>query len=297
MPGYIAIVTDSTASLPADLAAERDIIVVPLQVVIGARCYDEGVDGGATPEAVAEALREWTPVSTSRPTPAAMLEAYEKAASAGAEQVVSIHLSGELSGTFESAQLAAREASLPVTPVDTRQLGMATGFAVLAAADVVAAGGTADEAAAAARRRAAATTSLFYVDTLEYLRRGGRIGAAAALLGSALSVKPLLKVEDGRIGSLEKLRTSGRALSRLEELAVAAAGDQEVDVAVAHLANPDRADVLAQSLGSRLTTNLAGRELVVGEVGAVIGAHVGPGMVAVMVSPRFTYVGPDDAGR
>ena len=127
---------------------------------------------------------------------------------------------------------------------------------------------------------------MFYVDTLEYLRRGGRIGAAAALLGSALAVKPLLEIVDGRIGTREKVRTAARALSRLEELAVAAAEDRQVDVAVAHLANPDRADALAEHLRRRLAVNLADRDVVVGEVGAVIGAHVGPGMVAVVVSPR-----------
>ena len=285
MSRTIALVTDSTASLPRDLVERRDIIVVPLQVVIGARSYDEGVDGGATPESVAAALREWAPVSTSRPTPAAMLQAYKRAANAGASEVVSIHLSGDLSGTFESAQLAAREAPIPVTPVDSRHLGMATGFAVLTAADVLDTGGSASEAAAAARDRADAMTSLFYVDTLEYLRRGGRIGAAAALLGSALSVKPLLTLEDGRIATLEKVRTSGKALSRLEELAADAAGDRQVDIAVAHLANPERANLLASNLRQRLSENLGPRQIEVGEVGAVIGAHVGPGMVAVVVAP------------
>ena len=286
MPRPIALVTDSTASLPPEVAAARDIAVVPLQVVIGAASYDEGTDGGATPETVAEALREWTPVSTSRPTPARMLEAYRAAAESGAQEIVSIHLSSQMSGTFESAQLAGRESPVPVTAVDSRQLGMATGFAVLTAADVLDAGGTAAEAAAAATERAQTTTSLFYVDTLEYLRRGGRIGAAAALLGSALSVKPLLQLQDGRIASLEKVRTSGRALNRLEELAVEAAGDRPVDVAVAHLANHERAGLLTEHLGERLSVNLDGREIACGEVGAVIGAHVGPGMVAVVVAPR-----------
>ena len=286
MPRTVALVTDSTASLPPEVAAERGITVVPLQVVIGARCYDEGVDGGANAGTVAEALRTWVPVSTSRPTPAAMLEAYERAAAEGATEILSVHLSGELSGTVESSQLAAKESPVPVTTVDSRQLGMATGFGVLAAADVLAAGGSAAEAAAVAEKRTSGTTSLFYVDTLEYLRRGGRIGAAAALLGSALSVKPLLKLEDGRIATIEKVRTTGRALGRLEELAVSAAGDQQVDLAVAHLANPERAELLADNLRTRHAANLDGRDVVVGEVGAVIGAHVGPGMVAVVVSPR-----------
>ena len=286
MSRTVALVTDSTALLPREVAAERDIDVVPLQVVIGATSYDEGVDTEASSSTVAAALREWTPVSTSRPTPAVFQAAYERARERGAEEALSIHLSGDLSGTFESAQLAAREASLPVRAIDSRQLGMGTGFAVLTAADVLDRGGSAEEAAGAALARADATTSLFYVDTLEYLRRGGRIGAAAAMFGSALAVKPLLEIVDGKIGPREKVRTASRALSRLEELAVAAAEDRSVDVAVSHLANPDRAETLAALLRERLADQLSGREIWVGEVGAVIGAHVGPGMVAVVVAPR-----------
>ncbi|GAA1478909.1 DegV family protein [Nocardioides aestuarii] len=279
------IVTDSTASLPPEVAAERGIVVVPLQVVVGAEVHDEGADG-ATPELVAEALREFRPVSTSRPAPAVMLEVYEQAAADGAEAIVSVHLSGDMSGTFESAQLAARDASVPVITVDSRQVGIATGFAVLAAADVLDAGGTPEEAAEAARERSSRTTSLFYVDTLEYLRRGGRIGAAAALLGGALAVKPLLTITEGRVATLEKVRTTGRALTRLEELAVAAAGEDLVDVGVAHLAADARAGELADRLSERLADNLDGREVQCGEVGAVLGAHVGPGMLAVCVSSR-----------
>jgi DegV family protein with EDD domain len=282
----VVIVTDSTASLPPEVAAERGVVVVPLQVVIGATVYDEGADG-ATPELLAAALKEWKPVSTSRPGPAAFVEVYEQAARDGATEVVSIHLSGQMSGTFESAQLAARDASIRVIPVDTRQVGVATGYAVLAAADVLDAGGDADAAAEAARARAAVSASLFYVDTLEYLRRGGRIGAAAALLGGALSVKPLLQIEDGVVASLERVRTSARALARLEELAVQAAGEVAVDACVAQLANPDRAGQLAERLAQRLEANLEGRGVWCGELGAVLGAHVGPGMIAVCVAPRL----------
>lgn len=281
MSSRVAVVTDSTAMLSSELAESRGITVVPLQVVVGARSYDESTDGD--PGMVADALRSWEPVSTSRPTPEAFRDVYEKLAAGGAESIVSVHLSGEISGTCESAQLAAREASLPVEVVDSRLVGVGTGFAVLAAADAVAAGEDAGAAADAARRRAAATTSLFYVDTLEYLRRGGRIGAAAKLLGSVLAVKPLLRLDDGRVVPLEKVRTSSRALSRLEELAVEAAADREVDIAVAHLENL----ACANSVAERLRGRVPGlQDLVVGEVGAVIGAHVGPGMVAVVVAPR-----------
>ncbi|MBA2444868.1 MAG: DegV family protein [Nocardioidaceae bacterium] len=280
MSRAVALVSDST-SVHAELAQQLDVIAVPLQVVVGAKAYDEGT--GATPEMVAAALRSRTPVSTSRPAPEAFLRVYERAAKAGAEAIVSVHLSSEVSGTFESAELAAQQASIPVYVVDSRQLGMGTGFAVQAAAQALDRGAGAEEAAEVARIRAAAMTALFYVDTLEHLRRGGRVGATAALLGSALAVKPLLKVENGRIVALEKVRTSAKALHRMEELAVAAAGDQEVDVAVSHLVNVEAAEALANKLGDRLP-QLA--EVVVTQVGAVIGAHVGPGMLAVVVAPR-----------
>jgi DegV family protein with EDD domain len=284
MPGRIVVVTDSTASLPPDVASERGIVVVPLHVVIGATVYDEGPDG-ATPEMVAEALHEFRPVSTSRPAPAVLAEVYARAAADGADAVLSVHLSAEMSGTHESALLAARDASVPVTVVDSRQVGVATGYAALSAMDVVDAGGSLDEAADAARRRAERATSLFYVDTLEYLRRGGRIGTTAALLGGALSVKPLLRIDDGRVVSLERVRTTSRALTRLEDLVVEAAGDAAVDVCISHLANPDRAGDLAHRLGERLADNLEGRQVWCGELGAVLGAHVGPGMVAACVAP------------
>lgn len=281
----VVVVTDSTASLPPDIAEARGIRVVPLQVVIGARVIDEGPDG-ATPDVVAEALREFVPVSTSRPAPALFAEVYRELAAAGADEIVSIHLSGEMSGTVESAQLAALEADVRVHVVDSTQVGIATGFAALTACDVLDAGGTAQEASAAALARGQAATSLFYVDTLEYLRRGGRIGAAAAILGSALSVKPLLEIADGKVAPRERVRTASRALARLVELAVEAAGDRTVDVCVSHLANADRAEELAAILAERLAEGLEGREVMCGELGAVLGAHVGPGMVAVCVAPR-----------
>ena len=279
------VVTDSTASLPAEVASARGIHVVPLQVVIGAKVLDEG-PAGATPEVVAQALREFVPVSTSRPAPALFADLYRRLADEGADEVVSVHLSGEMSGTFESAQLAALQVEVPVHVVDSTQVGIATGYAALTAADVLDAGGDAEEAAEAALARGQASTSLFYVDTLEHLRRGGRIGAAAAIFGGALSVKPLLEIVDGRVSPREKVRTASRALARLAELAVEAAGDDPVDVCVSHLANPERAASLAEQLGERLGGQLEGREVMCGELGAVLGAHVGPGMVAVCVSPR-----------
>ena len=282
----VAVLTDSTASLSVDVAAEHEIVVVPLQVVIGARSYDDGVDPEASPANVAAALREFLPVSTSRPSPTLLLECYQRAAAEGAEEIVSVHVSAEVSGTYESAMLAARQSPVTVHVVDSRQIGAGTGFAAITAAEVVAAGGDGRDAADAARVRAAGTASLFYVDTLEYLRRGGRVGAVGALLGSALAVKPILHVAEGRVTPLEKVRTAGRALARLEDLAADAAGEHQVDVAVCHLAAPEKAAALAEVLTLRLTEQLSGREVEVAEVPSVLGAHVGPGLVGVTVAPR-----------
>jgi DegV family protein with EDD domain len=277
----VAVVTDSTSYLPVELVREHRIEVVPLQVVIGGTSYDEGAD--ASSGTVAEALRTRQPVTTSRPGPAAFAEAYARVAGAGCTAVVSVHLSAQMSGTVESARLAATEAGVPVEVVDSGSLGMGLGYAVLSAAAAATAGGTAEEVAQVARDRAAASDAVFYVDTLEHLRRGGRIGAAAALLGSALAVKPLLRMVDGHIEALEKVRTSAKAIARLEEVAVSLAGTGPVDLAVHHLASPDRADQLAARLRDRVP-GLG--DLHVSEVGAVVGAHVGPGMLAVVVAPR-----------
>lgn len=281
----VAVVTDSTASLPPEVVAERGITVLPLQIVIGATSYDEG-HPLATPAKLAQALKEWTPVSTSRPNPEAFAAIYKQLARDGYTDVVSVHVSGELSGTFDSARLAGIKIPPRVHAVDARQVGIGTGYAALAACDAIDSGATADEAAAIAAKQGAAVTTLLYVDTLEYLRRGGRVSAAQAVLGSALAVKPLLAVRDGLIVPRERVRTAGKALARLQELAIEAAGDRRVRVAVSHLANADRAQVLADGLAAALPQLVDGT-VRVGEVGAVLGAHVGPGMVAVTVSPEL----------
>jgi len=280
----VAIVTDSTAYLPVDLAARQGIRVVPLHVVLGGEQFSEGVD--VTTADVATALRKFTPVSTSRPSPQAFLDAYEAAAANGADAVVSVHISSDMSGTVESATLAAGQSPIPVEVVDSRSMGMAMGYAVMSAATAAQQGQEAKAVAAIARSRAVAATVIFYVDTLEYLRRGGRIGTASALLGSALAIKPLLGLSDGHITAIEKVRTSVRALSRLEELALRAAdaaGESGVDIAVHHLDSQTRAGDLVDRLLTRVPSAAT---VVLVELGAVVGAHVGPGTIAVAVSPR-----------
>ena len=280
MEHRVAIVTDSTAYLPADLVVSRHVIVVPVQVVVGGQPYDEGTE--ISPAEVADALRSWSVVTTSRPSPDRFAQAYAAAAAAGATAVVSAHLSGDMSGTFDSAVLAARAAPIPVVVVDTRRVAMAMGFAVLEGARAAETGLDVEAVAQVIRDRAAASSALFYVDTLDYLRRGGRIGAATALVGQALAVKPILELVDGRVAPLEKVRTTSKALARLEELVIERADGRPCDIAVHHLDAAARAEALAGHLVSRLVDS----RVLVGEVGAVVGAHVGPGMVAVAVSPR-----------
>jgi DegV family protein with EDD domain len=281
----IALVTDSTACLPVDLLADRSIGVVPLHVILGGKDYAEGIDVGSAQ--VAEALRSFVPVSTSRPSPQGFLAAYQEAADRGATHVVSVHISADLSSTLGSAQLAAQHSPIPVTVVDSRLMGMAMGYAVLTGADVAASGADADEVERAVRERCSGAMIAFYVDTLEYLRRGGRIGKASALLGSALAIKPILGLNDGRVEPIEKVRTSARAIARLAELSVEAAlaaGERGVDIAVHHLDSSERAEALATRLREQVPQL---RDLHVTELGAVMGAHAGPGTLAVGVSPRW----------
>jgi DegV family protein with EDD domain len=282
----VAIVTDSTAYLPGAVLDAHSIRVVPLHVIVGGTEFSEGVD--ITTAEVAAALRAFKPVSTSRPSPQSFLDAYEKAAAGGADGIVSVHISADMSSTIESAHLAAQQSPVPVNVVDSRSLGMAMGYAVISAAELAESGASLEDVAAQAHSRAEASTVVFYVDTLEHLRRGGRIGSASAFLGSALAIKPILGLVDGHIRPLEKVRTSSRALARLEELTISAAesAGSPVDIAVHHLDSRSRAEDLAGRLRERGTGEAWEGGLEVVELGAVVGAHVGPGTIAVAVSPR-----------
>jgi len=274
----IAVVTDSTASLPADLVADAAVTVVPLTVVIDGVPGREGAD--VTTDDVARALvARRVAVTTSRPSPAEFSAVYARLLAGGADGVVSVHLSAKLSGTYDSAALAAADHPGRVAVVDSLSTGMGLGFAALHArgTDLAAAR---DAALAAVAR----TTTLFYVDTLEHLRRGGRIGAASALLGTALSVKPILRMVDGEIVVQDKVRTATRALGRLVDLAADAAGESEVDIAVHHLAAPARAAELTEALTQRLGGRI--RSCYQTEIGAAVGAHVGPGLASVVVHSR-----------
>ena len=225
-------------------------------------------------------MKAWQPVTTSRPTPERFRQAFEKAAVEGATAVVCATLSARMSATYESAWLAAREVDIDVRVVDSRTVAMGLGFAVLAGERASREGAQVDEVESIVRRRGESATALFYVNTLEYLRRSGRIGSARAMVGQALKVKPILAVREGEVAPLERVRTSTKAIARMADLA-AAAVTGPVEIAVQHLDAEDRASELAGELHRRLP----GAPIVQCPIGAVVAAHTGPGIVAVVVSP------------
>lgn len=278
----VVVVTDSTAYLPPGAAERRGVRVVPLEVRLGERVARDGID--VTPAELIAALADRSvEVQTSRPAPAAFGTLYRQLLDDGAEEIVSVHLSRELSGTWDAARVAAQDVAPDrIRVVDTRAIAMGLGFAVNSAADAAAAGASGARVEAAAAAVAARCRVLFGVQDLDRLRRGGRIGAASAWLGSALSVKPLLHLTGGRIAPLEKVRTTARVSTRLVALAEESAGGPGARLAVHHLGAADRAEDLADRLRERLPHAV---EVTVSEVGAVIGAHAGPGLLGVVVVP------------
>ncbi|MEV4199288.1 DegV family protein [Micromonospora globbae] len=279
----VAVVTDSTAYLPPELVRAHRLTVVPLTVVLNGAEGLEGVE--IFPADATQALRgRRVSASTSRPAPEQFARTYRRLLDAGADGVVSVHLSAELSGTVDAARLAADGLDDRVAVVDSRATGMGLGFPVLAAAEAAERGADLDGVRRAAVEAVDRTAIFFYVDTLEFLRRGGRINAAEALLGTALSVKPIMHMPDGAIVLRDKVRTASRGIARLVDLAVEAAGDAEVDLGVHHLAAPERARALLDALAERLGDRI--RETYVSEAGAVVAAHAGPGLACVVVHRR-----------
>ncbi|GEL96208.1 DegV family protein [Cellulomonas composti] len=273
--------------------------VVPLEVLAEGGTYTEGVD--LTSAELLAMLQRGVRVTTSQPAPAAFAAAYAQAAADGAREVVSVHLSGELSGTVQAARLAANDAPVPVHVVDSRLAAMALGFTVLEVARFATtalpdetAGGRSwrrphpslpggEAVAAHAATAAAGARAWFLVDSLDHLRRGGRLSTTSAAIGTVLGLRPLLTLSDGAVVVAERVRTRRAARERLEAVAAAFASERgDVRVAVHHLGEPEVAQRFVEDLGRRIGSHAV--ELVACEASAVVAAHVGPGVLAVVVA-------------
>ncbi len=277
----VTVVTDSTAGLPPDLAAQHGLRVIPLWVHSGEQSYRDGVD--LMPNQFYPLLARAPDLpTTSQPSAGEFLELYRRLAHE-TEAIVSVHISTELSGTVASA-LAARQMShdVPVHVVDSRSVAMGLGLIALAAARAAAEGQDGEQVAALAERLVPWTSVIFVVDTLEYLRKGGRIGGASALAGSLIHIKPILHIHEGRIDALDKVRTRGKAMDRLLEIvAERVGGAGPIHATVVHAAAPAE----AEALWDRLVHTFDLAELHLAEISPAIGTHVGPGTVGVAFYP------------
>lgn len=282
MPGLskrsVAIVTDSTSDLPSQLAALRSVTVVPLTLHLDGQSLLDGVDITAA-EFYQRLPGAITHPSTSQPSPGRFAETY-KALLADHDAVVSIHISEKLSGTYASAKQGAEMIDAKrVHVVDSELVSMSLGLVTLVAS-AMAAGGTdaqtIEEKVVSLRRH---VQTYFSVATLEFLRRGGRIGRASALLGSVLRVKPVLCIRDGLVTPLERVRTFDRALNRIVELTREVDKGSGVCVIVGHADNQVDAERVGRELQPIAET------LMIQPLGPVVGAHAGPGVVGVGCYP------------
>ncbi|WP_228002292.1 DegV family protein [Nocardia australiensis] len=274
----IVVVTDSSASLPAELVGELHIAVVPLHVLVGDRTIREGIDP-------IDIDYSADTVTTSAASPGELRVAYERALDrSGGDGVVAVHLSRQLSGTWEAGRQAVRDmdAGERVRLVDSLGAGLATGFPVLAAARRAITGAALDIVYETAVAAASRSRAFILVNRTEQLRRGGRLSSAAAFFGSELVTKPLLQIVEGRLELREKVRTRSKAYAKLVAAAVDAAGEDGAAVAVQHLG----AEEAATTLATQLRDLIPGiRELVIAEFGPALGVHLGVGAVGVLVVP------------
>ena len=274
MPG-IRIVTDSSCDLPPALAEQHRIEIVPLTIRFGEEEFVDRRD--LTPAQFWQRVAA-SPVlpETAAPSPGAFEEAYRKAADEGCDGIVAITLSGELSATYQSAEVAAKalEGEVDVRVVDSRSLTLALGMMCCTAAEVASKGANVDEVAAAVEDVKARTRVFATLDTLENLKKGGRIGGAQALLGSMLSIKPVIEIKNGKVEEESKQRTRSKSIRYLAEK-VRAAGPIE-QLAVLHGDAPDLGDML-----DLLSEHFDRSRIIVGDIGAVIGAHGGPRTIGV----------------
>lgn len=276
----VAVVTDSTANIPADVLKNYSICIAPLQVVWGDETFRDSID--IQPSQFYDRLQTAKIMpTTSQTSPATFAEIYRPLVEEG-YHILSIHISSQLSGTYDSA-IQAREL-LPgarIEVVDTKTTAMAMGFQVLSAARAAAQGATLQECCKVAEESQKNSGVLFVLSTLEYLRRGGRIGGAAAFLGTALNLKPILEIRDGRIEAIERVRTMNKAIDRLLDLFVERVGNRKpVHIASLHGNSPDAARLLLQRAQQCFDKSEIS-EALMADVSPVLGTHAGPGCLGI----------------
>ena len=271
---HVTIVTDSAGDIPVDIAAELDIVVVPLSIRFGEEEFTDCVD--LTPaEFWAKCASSDKLPETAAPSPGAFAEAFEAARAAGAPGVVCLTISGELSGTYQSALTAAESIEdFDVVVIDTRAVTMAEGFLTIVAAEAAASGASVAEIVAIVNENLDRVGVVGSLDTLEHLKKGGRVGGAQALLGSMLSIKPLLELKDGKVAEAGRQRTRAKAISHLAKV-VTEAGPY-ARLAVAPGSAPD-----VDTLVAKLADVECDTPMVVTEIGSVVGTHGGPGIIGI----------------
>lgn len=277
----VRIVTDSTCDLSRAELDELGVTVVPLSVYFGDEEYLDAIE--LDPDAFYERLATYQgQVRTSQPPVERFRQAYAALRDEGARDVVSIHISSRLSGTLNSASIAREElvGEMDIDVVDSYNVSLGLGAVVLEAALAAQRGASRNEVAETARREAARVHVIATFDTLEFLRRGGRIGRARSLLGSILSIKPILHVDQGELNVFERVRTRAKALDRMVELA---AEDQRIKrLFVAYGADLEAAETIVERVRPRLPHT----DIRLGRIGAAVGVHGGPGLVGFCTSRR-----------
>lgn len=271
----VKVVTDSTSDLPPHIVKELDINVVPLNVHFGEVTYRDGVDLSAE-EFFQKLVSSPTLPTTTQPSVGAFLELYDRLAEE-TDEIVSIHISAKLSGTYNSALVAksSLEKSCRIEIIDCLQATMATGLIVIAAAKAAQAGVNLDGILDEVRNAMSRVRTLAVLDTLEYLHKGGRIGKAQTLLGTMLSVKPLIDIEDGEAHAAGRVRTRAKAMQRLCDFVE---GFPHIsDLAIMHSTTPQEAEALAD----RLDRVFPKSRIHMAKFGPVIGTYTGPGALGV----------------
>jgi DegV family protein with EDD domain len=268
----IRIVADSTCDIPDELVERHGITIVPLYINIGEESYLDGVD--LSREAFYEGLPDYkVSPTTAAPGPDTFRQVYERLADEGATEILSMHISVSLSNTVNVAQMgAAQTKGVPVTVLDTRQLSLGAGFMVLRAAQAAAEGRSVEEIVDIVEEQIGRTHVAAMLDTLEYLKRSGRMSAAVARLGTILRVKPLLRMYDGTPHA-DKVRTSERATQRLIGMLRDCAPVEQL--AIVHAHSPERAEALRQ----RIAEFMPDDEVLSVDITPVLGAHLGPNTV------------------